>query len=587
MWLLLSGLTALLALAHGECETDTLFFGDLDPTRVPPYQVQVISALGVYVREANNVSLLAYKHIGRPDQFLLQEPTESPTKRWVVATLPDDKKPAKVLHPYEAWPEAGNIIADGEFTVDPWTVPADSDPPAWRVKGCDGGRTPIQNLSVVCVPRTFGQCSSDRWVAKGTTLPSILTLSELTAHEAYSNGRREYRSLTARLAVGADGRWRLTSFTPGGTESGLGTLTNSGLVSVEPAERLEFVRKWNQFDTPGGPETPASADTTVSCAAIPSISAAAGEEATDPCAGSPCKNGGTCLPAPGEPASYVCRCRFDSVSPNCAQVKECSAPPQVNNAKLLFTSDLSPHGKAFYRCDVGYTQQRSNISFAICDGSSWKNLPSCVPITTDVTIAAAYIHHCAFDDGWCEYRHAPTLTLQGKTLGWERRDARGEGKEERKKVATAAASSGDVARGPRVARLQTPCMFVPAEGCVVIDVNISPKGDRNVTLTITDDDDVTLWRTAKSSSSNGWTTATLTLPPGGNRLTFEAVLEATGDAVSLDNIRVFQWNCGQVTKLLFPPAAAAGHAVSRDCLLPLLSLLVLLAYSRMTGVLEE
>ncbi|KAF0310467.1 hypothetical protein FJT64_018560 [Amphibalanus amphitrite] len=231
----------------GACDTNTLFFGDVNLSTVPPYQLTVVSAVGTYVLEPNNVSLVAYRHIGRPDQFLLKEPSAAAQKNWVVATLPDNKKPAEVQHAYEAWPEAGNILARGEFEGEPWAPGAG----AWEVNDCDEGRTPLPSLSLSCVAPTFGQCATERWrvVEPDSTFVDVLT--------------------------------------------------------------------------------------------------PAGEGSPD----------------------------FDSVSPNCEAVRECRVPKRVANAQLLFTSDLSPQGKAFYRCDVGYYvkngtgsagNRTTNSAFATC-----------------------------------------------------------------------------------------------------------------------------------------------------------------------------------------------------------------------------
>ncbi|XP_037093746.1 uncharacterized protein LOC119113554 [Pollicipes pollicipes] len=521
MWHLLICVAALVTAVQGTCDSDTLYFGDLNPATTSPYQLQVISALGTYVLEPNNVSLVAYRHIGRPDQFLLREPTAAAVKRWVVATLPDDKKPERVQHAYEAWPESGNILATGEFEDEPWSAGAG----AWLVRDCDEGRSPLATLNVSCVPKHFGQCSTDRWRVTGPAGGDSFDV--LTPSSTYVNGRRQYTSLTEKLSVGADGRWRLTSVLPG----------QGSLVSSTPAERLEFVRGWRAVDA-AGQETDAPGRS-VQCEPIP----APGGEGGDPCATNPCKNGGTCLPAPDDPAAYLCRCRFDSVSLNCMEVRECKPPPTVANGHLLFTSDLSPHGKAFYRCDVGYFIKNADTkadkkanAFATCDGARWQNVPTCVPITTQVTIAAAYVHSCDFDAGWCDYRHAPTLTLSGRSSGWERVSAAGRG------YAAEVRGSGDGRR----------------QG--------GAPGDPLHTKSRTD-----------------WTTATLTLPPGGNRLTFEAITEGGGTSVGVDNVRVFQWNCKQVGKLLFSSASSGSV---QEKLLPLLSLLLLLVYSGFAGVLE-
>ena len=550
-------------LVTGACDTNTLFFGDVNLSTLPPYQLTVVSAVGTYVLEPNNVSLVAYRHIGRPDQFLLQEPSAAAKKNWVVATLPDNKKPAEVKHAYEAWPEAGNILARGEFEGEPWAPGAG----AWEVNDCDEGRTPLPSLSLSCVPPAFGQCATDRWRVV-TADPSFVDVLTPAEHDKRSHGRREYHSPSQRAYVGDDGRWRLASKSP----------AKVSLVSTTMAERLEFVRAWRAVDASG-----AETDTESKIECEP-LRAAGGDG--DPCAANPCKNNGTCLAVAGSTSSYHCRCRFDSVSTNCEAVRECRVPKRVANAQLLFTSDLSPQGKAFYRCDVGYYvkngtgsagNKTTNSAFATCDGRAWNNVPTCEPITTTVTIAAAYVHHCNFDAAWCDrYQHQATLTPTGRTLSWERVSSSEEGRGHYARVSYSNSSSSS----RQLAVLQTPCMFVPTEGCVAVDVLLQG----NATLTVVDDDEVTLWRT---SSKTSWTTATLTLPPGSNRLSFEAVLERPGALVSVDNIRVFQWNCRQVTKLLFPPpssrsSAAAAVEVAR----PLLSLLALLVYSRMAGVLN-
>ncbi|XP_043247318.1 uncharacterized protein LOC122394489 [Amphibalanus amphitrite] len=553
-------LAALIATANGACDTNTLFFGDVNLSTVPPYQLTVVSAVGTYVLEPNNVSLVAYRHIGRPDQFLLQEPSAAAQKNWVVATLPDNKKPAEVQHAYEAWPEAGNILARGEFEGEPWAPGAG----AWEVNDCDEGRTPLPSLSLSCVAPTFGQCATERWrvVEPESTFVDVLTPAE---KEVQSHGRREFQSPSQRVYVGDDGRWRLASKSPAKVK----------LVSTTTAERLEHVRGWRAVSDAGAES---ETETKIECEPLRS-----GE--TDPCAANPCKNNGTCIAVPDSPGAYHCRCQFDSVSPNCEAVRECRVPKRVANAQLLFTSDLSPQGKAFYRCDVGYYvkngtgsagNRTTNSAFATCDGRSWNNVPTCEPITTTVTIEAAYVHHCNFDAGWCDrYQYGATLTPTGRTLSWERTTSQEEG---RRHYASVRHSGSSAER--QLGILQTPCMFVPTEGCVAVDVLL----DKNATLTIVDDDEVTLWRTA---SETQWTTATLTLPPGSNRLSFEAVLGRTGARVAVDNIRVFQWNCGQVTKLLFPPPPSSRSSASAmlEAVTPLLSLLALLAYSKMAGVL--
>ena len=532
---------------------------------MPPHQLTVVSAVGTYVLEPNNVSLVAYRHIGRPDQFLLQEPGAAPKKSWVVATLPDNKKPAEVTHAYEAWPESSNILARGEFDGEPWAAGAGG----WEVNDCDEGRTPLASLSLTCVAPAFGQCATNRWkiVTSNPLFSDVLTPPIGKEHR---NGRPEYHSPSWKLYVGDDGRWRLAARTS----------EKVSLISSVPAERLEYVRGWLAVNDSGA-ET--ETDDKLQCTPL-----TATDGASDPCASNPCKNNGTCLPVEGAAGSYHCRCRFDSVSPNCLQVRECKVAKRVANAKLLFTSDLSPHGKAFYRCDVGYYVKNgtgswsggkaTNSAFATCDGADWNNIPECVPITTNVSIEAAYVHHCNFDADWCDgYQYRPTVSLTGRTQGWDRRAA---SDSERGHYATTSYSrSSSVAT--QLAILQSPCMFVPSEGCVAVDMKLAG----NATLTIVDDDEVTLWRTNEKTD---WTTATLTLPTGSNRLSFEAVLTRSGDLVSVDNIRVFQWECKQVIKLLFPPPPPSrpkSSSSSMEVAKPLLSLLMLLAYSRLTGVL--
>lgn len=603
----------------GECNDSVIFFGDLDIEKVPIDYLQIVSTIGVYRRVENSVGVRAYQHDGRPDIFLLRQPTRrtgvSTPIRWVIATLPDNKKPAAVTEVHQVWPDAASILLEGRFpdadgTTVPWSLTG-WNVPSWStprqcsssVGGLADNATLLSSLSVRCVHdvRTdtaltssaiFGQCSSGLWrVISQLPADHSLTSGVLRSESSggggqVSHGRPVYSSGLARVAVDSNGLWRLQQTLAG---------ANSPVyVSRSPAERLEFVSGWRREGVVPSGDSPTANDDDIRvvCEGVPS-----GVADGDVCAGAPCRNNGTCYSGGGGGAAtggsglrhYHCHCRFDTVSVNCASVRECTSPPVPVNSHLLYTSDLSLHGKAFYTCAVGYrletwlSSSNSNLTFAICDGSKWLGIPRCVPVRARADISDAVIHSCKFGGtpgtvapssggsggGWCPgYRHSPVRQLESggavSPLRWQLKNAG----EERGLVATVVAESSGSGDGTSsrqlVARLSAPCVFVPASGCLVFD--FATKG---ASLSVTSSSGGVLW-TSGPGSGSGWTTATVPLSAGTWSLQYEvstSTASSSRSSVQLDQLRVFGWNCTRTGRVLFgsgsPDSAPRAGALSQ------------------------